>query len=599
MERTQVNITIRKDGRYMGKFITDYDDSGKAQYQYVYGRTYEEAESKVMIGQEVASRYLSGRYITVIKVYKEWLNAVVNRVKESSLANYKAKFEKHILPIFADMPCADLSAGRINEFINKKLTDGLSASYVRDIITVFKSMLCYAQEEYSFKLSLKNEDANGNNQDDIVWGSGTPNGNVYSYRVNISDHNNETKEYLTHIYAYDSGGNYSCCSIGVTTPQNDNIEPAITDISIIDMDDSGFTVRCRVTDNTYISRVMFPTWTTENGQDDIIWGWGIGDGDTYTYRVNISEHNGELDNYLTHIYAYDYSNNVISVSAGVTSIARDTTPPVISEAYISDLSENGYTVNCMVNDDSTIDRVQFPTWTLKEDANGNNQDDIVWGNGANNGNLYSYRVNISDHGNEAGDYLTHIYAYDALGNNSSISVGVVKPMKDDIDPNISDIRILDVDESGYTVKCKVTDNNNVSRVVFPTWTLKEDDNGNNQDDIIWGWGERDGNTFTYRVNSKEHNGEIEKYLTHIYAYDYSNNVVSTSCGVIEKLTDYYVEGDCNVDGSFNVSDVVLIQKWLLAIPDTHFANWKAADMCEDDRLDVFDLCLMKRKLIYG
>ena len=54
------------------------------------------------------------------------------------------------------MPCADLSAVKINEYINKKLADGLSASYVRDIITVFKSMLCYAQEEYDFKLSLKN-----------------------------------------------------------------------------------------------------------------------------------------------------------------------------------------------------------------------------------------------------------------------------------------------------------------------------------------------------------------------------------------------------------------------------------------------------------
>ena len=109
-----------------------------------------------MISREVTTCYLSGKYITVGKVYEEWLNAVVNRVKESTFANYKAKFEKHILPEFADIPCADLSAGRINEFINKKLADGLSASYVRDIFTVFKSMLKYAQEEYEFRLSLKN-----------------------------------------------------------------------------------------------------------------------------------------------------------------------------------------------------------------------------------------------------------------------------------------------------------------------------------------------------------------------------------------------------------------------------------------------------------
>ena len=139
-----------------GKFIVGYNDSGKAQYQYVYGKTYDEAESKVLIGQEAASRYLSGRYITVGKIYREWLNAVVNRVKESSLANYKAKFEKHILPVFGNVPCADLSAGHINEFINKKLAEGLSASYVRDIFTVFKSLLRYAQEEYGFRLTLKN-----------------------------------------------------------------------------------------------------------------------------------------------------------------------------------------------------------------------------------------------------------------------------------------------------------------------------------------------------------------------------------------------------------------------------------------------------------
>ncbi|MCM1227701.1 MAG: N-terminal phage integrase SAM-like domain-containing protein [Clostridium sp.] len=154
MEKFSINITKRKDGRYMGKFIVGYDDNGKAQYHYVYGNTYYEAEKKLLIGREVASRYLSGRYITVGKVYEEWLNAVQNCVKESTFANYKAKFEKHILPEFCGIPCADLSASRLNEFINKKLAEGLSASYVIDIFTVFKSMLKYAQEEYSFKLYL-------------------------------------------------------------------------------------------------------------------------------------------------------------------------------------------------------------------------------------------------------------------------------------------------------------------------------------------------------------------------------------------------------------------------------------------------------------
>lgn len=58
-----------------------------------------------------------------------------------------------------------------------------------------------------------------------------------------------------------------------------------------------------------------------------------------------------------------------------------------------------------------------------------------------------------------------------------------------------------------------------------------------------------------------------------------------------------VEGDVNSDGRFDIADVVLLQKWLLAVPDTKLADWKAGDLCEDNKLDVFDLCLMKRELI--
>ena len=156
MEKIDITITKRKDGRYVGKFIIDYAVDGKAQYQYVYGKTYEEAENKAIIGREIASRFLSGRYITVNKMYHEWLDAVGNRIKASTLANYMNKFEKHILPEFEKVLCTDLTAGRINAFINKKLSEGLSASYVRDIFTVFKTMLKYAQEEYGFRLALKN-----------------------------------------------------------------------------------------------------------------------------------------------------------------------------------------------------------------------------------------------------------------------------------------------------------------------------------------------------------------------------------------------------------------------------------------------------------
>lgn len=66
----------------------------------------------------------------------------------------------------------------------------------------------------------------------------------------------------------------------------------------------------------------------------------------------------------------------------------------------------------------------------------------------------------------------------------------------------------------------------------------------------------------------------------------------TSCGATD-----YVMGDINGDEEFTVADVVLLQKWLLAVPDVHMVDWEMANFCRDDRLDVFDLCLMKRALL--
>ena len=65
------------------------------------------------------------------------------------------------------------------------------------------------------------------------------------------------------------------------------------------------------------------------------------------------------------------------------------------------------------------------------------------------------------------------------------------------------------------------------------------------------------------------------------------------------MPETIIAGDVNADGEFSIADVVLLQKWLLAVPDTKLADWKAADLCEDNKLNVFDMCLMRRKLVNG
>lgn len=65
----------------------------------------------------------------------------------------------------------------------------------------------------------------------------------------------------------------------------------------------------------------------------------------------------------------------------------------------------------------------------------------------------------------------------------------------------------------------------------------------------------------------------------------------------DNITEGLIMGDVNADGKFDIADAVLFQKWLLGVPNIELANWKAADFTNDDILDVFDLCLMKKALI--
>lgn len=60
-----------------------------------------------------------------------------------------------------------------------------------------------------------------------------------------------------------------------------------------------------------------------------------------------------------------------------------------------------------------------------------------------------------------------------------------------------------------------------------------------------------------------------------------------------------VVGDVNADCTLSVADLVLMQKWLLGVPDAKLADWQASDLCTDGRIDTFDLCLMRKLLING
>ena len=52
-----------------------------------------------------------------------------------------------------------------------------------------------------------------------------------------------------------------------------------------------------------------------------------------------------------------------------------------------------------------------------------------------------------------------------------------------------------------------------------------------------------------------------------------------------------------MDGAFNITDVVLLQKWLLAVPDTELQDWRSGDLDRNEKLNAIDLGFMKRELL--
>lgn len=97
---------------------------------------------------------------------------------------------------------------------------------------------------------------------------------------------------------------------------------------------------------------------------------------------------------------------------------------------------------------------------------------------------------------------------------------------------------------------------------------------------------------TYRIEAnKLGKGKFIAYFT-VYNGTGSSTTPAIEFEIIDSKN---LMGDCNNDGKFTIADVVMFQKWLLS-DGTVLVNWKAADLYEDDMLNVFDLALMKKKL---
>lgn len=161
MAKRGSNIYLRKDGRYEGRVVIGYTESGRIRYKSVYARSLAEVKQKMEELYSLRDNLpVAALRLTVQEVCEQWLAACKLRVKESSYANYESIIRNHILPSFGRISISALTTAKLNAFISEKLSHGrldgrggLSAKTVRDIMTVYRSMEHYAIREYGIRES--------------------------------------------------------------------------------------------------------------------------------------------------------------------------------------------------------------------------------------------------------------------------------------------------------------------------------------------------------------------------------------------------------------------------------------------------------------
>ena len=249
-------------------------------------------------------------------------------------------------------------------------------------------------------------------------------GDYHGYNLWVSTP--KTGEHRYSVYAINEGaGSHVCIKEGtVNIPAADTEPPSLSDWKTFNVTSDGFDVSCVSTDNIGVNYVMVNVSTGEDSNKIGHSYIASKNGDVYTYHVNINDFENRRGKYYVQVISFDAAQNNRRNTDPMEVIVPepDTEAPVISNVKVSNITTEGYDVSCTVTDNVGVNRVVFPTWTALND-----QDDMIkdWGSdpktrGTQSGDTWTFHVNIADHNNERGAYLTHIYAFDDAGNHSAV-----------------------------------------------------------------------------------------------------------------------------------------------------------------------------------
>lgn len=154
MPRKGENIYKRKDGRWEGRYIKSRDQSGKAQYGYVYAKSYRDLKAKLnninWTKKEKPDTSKKRTTLSFDYIAQEWLQTKKAYVKESTFMRYSYLLENYILPVLGNYEIAVIQNQDINRFSSMLLSTGgknnnsLATKTVADIVCLVKCIMKYA-----------------------------------------------------------------------------------------------------------------------------------------------------------------------------------------------------------------------------------------------------------------------------------------------------------------------------------------------------------------------------------------------------------------------------------------------------------------------
>lgn len=361
-----------------------------------------------------------------------------------------------------------------------------------------------------------------NGQDDIIWYTANrQNNGTYTVNVKASAHKNSTGLYNVHLYYIQKDGQLT--GVGGTTTQvfigktPEQLKPKAS-FAIENNNAKAGTFDAVITNISAplgVKEVLVPSWSLENGQDDLIWHKATKQNDgSYRVTIKASEHKGNKGNYRADAYIVDNANNrhyiaekVVSVDyarpSGVLTIENNNTAAGTFDAVVRNIVAP-----------TGLKEVLVPSWSL---AGG--QDDLIWHKATRQADG-SYRVTIkaTDHKNSTGKYRADAYIVDDSNKRFYLTEKVVEVTQTRpsaslfIENNNADLGTFDA------VIRNIVAPNGIKEVLVPSWSLV-----NGQDDLVWHKASRQSDG-SYRVTIKasDHKNSLGNYRADVYIVDNAN-----------------------------------------------------------------------------